>query len=56
VHGGGPPFTWLVDYLDREVTPLLLGRYPAQVGRDLFAASSSLTELGGFLFADPVFG
>jgi hypothetical protein len=54
VHGGGHAFTWLVDYLDREVTPLLHGRYPAQVGRDLFTASSSLTELAGFFSALPV--
>jgi len=54
LHGGGHAFSWLADYLDREVTPLLNGRYPAQTGRELFAASSSLTELAGFLSALPV--
>ncbi|HXL87939.1 MAG TPA: hypothetical protein VN969_02975 [Streptosporangiaceae bacterium] len=52
LHGGGHAFTWLVDYLDREVTPLLSGQYPAQVGRELFAASSGLTELAGWMAFD----
>ncbi|MGH3191549.1 MAG: hypothetical protein ACRDPY_25545 [Streptosporangiaceae bacterium] len=52
LHGGGHAFTWLVDYLDREVTPLLNGSYSAQTGRELFAASSSVTELGGWMAYD----
>jgi hypothetical protein len=52
VHGGGHAFTWLADYLDREVTPLLAGQYNAPVGRELFAAASSLTELGGWMAYD----
>jgi hypothetical protein len=52
VHGGGHAFTWLADYLDREVTPLLVGRYSAPVGRELFAAASALTELGGWMAYD----
>lgn len=52
LHGGGHAFAWLTDYLDREVTPLLSGRYPAHVGRELFAASASLTELAGWMAFD----
>jgi hypothetical protein len=52
VHGGGHAFTWLADYLDREVAPLLAGRYTAPVGRELFSAASSLTELGGWMAYD----
>jgi len=52
VHGGGHAFTWLADYLNREVSPLLAGRYTAPVGRDLFAAASSLTELAGWMAYD----
>jgi hypothetical protein len=52
VHGGGHAFTWLADYLDREVTPLLEGRYSAPVGRELFAAASSLTALAGWMAFD----
>lgn len=33
LHGGGHAFNWLVDYLDREVTPLLHGRYTAPTGQ-----------------------
>ena len=34
------------------VTPLLAGRYSAPVGRELFAAASALTELGGWMAYD----
>jgi hypothetical protein len=51
-HGGGHAFSWLVDYLDREVAPMLHGTYPAQTGRELFAAASSLTELAGWMAYD----
>jgi len=51
-HGGGHAFPWLVDYLDRELAPMLHGTYPAQTGRDLFTAASSLTELAGWMAYD----
>jgi hypothetical protein len=51
-HGGGHAFSWLVDYLDREVRPMLHGTYSAQTGRELFAVSSSLTELAGWMAYD----
>lgn len=51
-HGGGHAFPWLVDYLDREVAPMLHSMYPAQTGRELFAAASSLTELAGWMAYD----
>jgi hypothetical protein len=52
LHGGGHAFTWLADYLNREVSPLLVGRYTAPIGRELFAAASSLTELAGWMAYD----
>lgn len=52
VHGGGHAFTWLADYLNREVVPLLSGSYSAQTGRELFAAAASLTELAGWMAYD----
>ncbi|WP_219518593.1 hypothetical protein [Nonomuraea ceibae] len=51
-NGGGHAFTWLVDHLDRAVTPLLASRYTADVGRDLFSAVASLTELAGWMAYD----
>ncbi|GAA2697308.1 hypothetical protein [Nonomuraea recticatena] len=51
-NGGGHAFTWLVDHLDRAVNPLLAGRYTTAVGRELFAAVASLTELAGWMAFD----
>ncbi|MEU8247272.1 hypothetical protein [Nonomuraea sp. NPDC048916] len=51
-NGGGHAFTWLVDHLDRAVTPLLAGRYTTPVGRELFSAVASLTELAGWMAFD----
>lgn len=52
VNGGGHAATWLVDHLDRAVTPLLAGRYTAAVGRELFSAVAALTELAGWMYFD----
>ncbi|HEY3733566.1 MAG TPA: hypothetical protein VGL63_06595 [Streptosporangiaceae bacterium] len=52
VHGGGHAFTWLADYLDREVAPMLTGRYSAATGRELFAAAASATGLAGWMAFD----
>ncbi|MEW9552116.1 hypothetical protein [Nonomuraea sp. NPDC050783] len=51
-NGGGHAFAWLVDHLDRAAAPLLAGRYTAVVGRELFAAVASLTELAGWMAFD----
>lgn len=51
-NGGGHAFAWLVDHLDRAVTPLLAGRYSAAISRDLFCAIAALTELAGWMAFD----
>lgn len=51
-HGGGYARTWLTDYLDREVTPLLHGRYRDAVGTALFSAAAILTETVSYMAFD----
>lgn len=51
-HGGGYARTWLTDYLDREVTPLLHGRYRDSVGTALFSAAAILTETVSYMAFD----
>ena len=52
IHGGGHAFTWLADYLDREVAPMLTGHYSAATGRELFTAAASATGLAGWMAFD----
>ena len=51
-HGGGYARAWLTDYLDREVTPLLHGRYRDAVGTALFSAAAILTETVSYMAFD----
>lgn len=51
-HGGGYAHTWVADYLAREVSPLLGGRYTERVGRGLFPAAAALSELAGWMAFD----
>lgn len=51
-YGGGHARAWLTDYLDREVTPLLHGRYHDHVGRRLFSAAAILTETVSYMAFD----
>jgi hypothetical protein len=51
-HGGGHARAWLTDFLDREVTPLLHGRYSDSVGRALFSAAAILTETVSYMAFD----
>ncbi|GAB3155436.1 MFS transporter [Micromonospora sonneratiae] len=52
LHGGGYALNWLQQYLDAEVTPLLRGRYTDPVGRDLFQAAATLTDMAGWMAMD----
>ncbi|MFE3454134.1 hypothetical protein ACFXJ8_34945 [Nonomuraea sp. NPDC059194] len=51
-HGGGHARAFLSDFLSRDVAPLLRGRYPDQVGRELFAAAAELTGMAAFMSFD----
>ncbi|GAA3704895.1 hypothetical protein GCM10022224_082850 [Nonomuraea antimicrobica] len=51
-HGGGHARTFLGDFLTRDVTPLLRGRYADAVGRKLFAAAAELTGMAAFMSYD----
>jgi hypothetical protein len=55
--GGGRVRQTVVGYLDDHVSSLLTaGTYREQAGRDLASACGELSQLAGFLFAEPVFG
>ncbi|MGP4104568.1 hypothetical protein [Nonomuraea sp. KM90] len=51
-HGGGHARAFLGDFLTRDVTPLLRGRYGDAVGRDLFAVAAELTGMAAFMSYD----
>ncbi|BEL13014.1 hypothetical protein Q0Z83_112050 [Actinoplanes sichuanensis] len=51
-HGGGYARSWLTDFLDREVTPLLHGRYRDAVGTALFSIAANLTETVSYMAFD----
>jgi hypothetical protein len=52
VHGGGYALTWLEEYLHAEVGPLLHGRYTDAVGRELFLAAATLSDMAGWMSMD----
>lgn len=52
VHGGGHALTAIEHYLHTEVSPLLAGRYPGRVGRDLFRATAMLAEVAAWMAMD----
>ena len=45
-HGGGH-VRWMVEYLRREVAPMLNGAYTDQVGRELMIAARSSAAAPG---------
>jgi tetratricopeptide (TPR) repeat protein len=51
-HGGGHVRWLVVDYLRREVAPLLHGSYSDRVGRELLAAAAVLTRRAGMMAYD----
>ena len=51
-HGGGHVRWMVVEYLRREVAPLLHGTYSDRVGRELFAAAAMLTRRAGMMAYD----
>jgi tetratricopeptide (TPR) repeat protein len=51
-YGGGHGRAFLGDFLTRDVAPLLRGRYPDAVGRELFAAAAELTGMAAFMSYD----
>ncbi|MGP3918870.1 hypothetical protein [Nonomuraea sp. 10N515B] len=51
-HGGGHARAFLGDFLTRDVAPLLRGRYPDTVGRELFAVAAELTGMAAFMSFD----
>lgn len=55
VHGGGYALGWLEQYLHGEVSPLLQGRYTDQVGRELFLAAATLSDMAGWMAMDAGF-
>jgi hypothetical protein len=55
VHGGGYALSWLEHYLHTEVAPLLQGRYTDRLGRDLFLAAATLTDMAGWMSMDAGF-
>ncbi|GIG57069.1 hypothetical protein Lfu02_14410 [Longispora fulva] len=50
--GGGHARSWLADYLDQQVAPMLHGRYDDATGRALFAAAADLTHILGYMVFD----
>src|SRR5262249_34739577 len=50
--GGGHARSVVVHYLNSVVSVLLAGSYSDDVGRALFAATSRLTELAGYMAVD----
>jgi hypothetical protein len=51
-HGGGHVRWMVVEYLRREVAPLLHGIYTDRVGRELFAVAAMLTRRAGMMAYD----
>jgi tetratricopeptide (TPR) repeat protein len=51
-HGGGHVRWMVVEYLRREVAPLLHGSYTDRVGRELFAVAAMLTRRAGMMAYD----
>ena len=51
-HGGGHVRWMVVEYLRREVQPLLHGTYSDRVGRELFASAAMLTRRAGMMAYD----
>jgi transcriptional regulator with XRE-family HTH domain len=51
-HGGGHVRWMVVEYLRREVVPLLHGTYSDRVGRELFATAAMLTRRAGMMAYD----
>jgi tetratricopeptide (TPR) repeat protein len=51
-HGGGHVRWMVVEYLRREVAPLLHGTYSDRVGRELFATAAMLTRRAGMMAYD----
>lgn len=51
-HGGSVALPLILKYLHNEVTPLLHGRFPDRLGRQLFAAAAELALLAGWTAYD----
>jgi tetratricopeptide (TPR) repeat protein/transcriptional regulator with XRE-family HTH domain len=51
-HGGGHVRWLVVEYLRREVTPLVHGVYSDRIGRELLAAAAVLTRRAGMMAYD----
>ena len=51
-HGGGAALPLILKYLSSEVAPLLHGRFPERLGRELFAAAAELARLAGWMAYD----
>jgi hypothetical protein len=51
-HGGGHVRWMVVEYLRREVAPLLHGTYSDRVGHELFATAAMLTRRAGMMAYD----
>ncbi|WP_143020101.1 hypothetical protein [Sinosporangium album] len=51
-HGGGHALGWLQQYLHQEVAPLLQGRYRDKIGRNLFLAAATLSNVAGWMAMD----
>lgn len=55
MHGGGYALSWLEQYLHTDVAPLLRGRYTDAVGRELFLATATFTDMAGWMAMDAGF-
>jgi hypothetical protein len=53
--GGGHLYAIVVRYLQADMAPRLFGTDAGASNPALFTAAAALTEMVGFLFADPVF-
>jgi tetratricopeptide (TPR) repeat protein len=51
-HGGGHGRTALIEFLRRDLAPLLRGTYTTATGRDLFQAAASATTLAAWMSYD----
>jgi transcriptional regulator with XRE-family HTH domain len=53
--GGGHMYASVIRYLQADMAPRLFGSDAGADDQSLFTAAAALTEMVGFLFADPVF-
>lgn len=51
-HGGKYALSWLLDYLDTNVAPMLNGRYTHAIGVELFRKAAALTDMAGWMAMD----